>query len=239
MSIRRSQRKLQWFATIACTALLVLLSNLLSHPVPRLLSSQSAPGSTASIQTSIQPQLEPHPIVATFSSLLVAPANAQAVNVRDLAPLLYEALPYIPLENDYQDLEGDPAPQSTLLSRFVRYHTFTQQRSPLFRLDWKLTLADYLGQNETMFRDSYPNHNTLTENPFERDIEAIRALTRAQREELVNTLVDLLNPRGSQPASATIEALPATPPSQQRPAAGTGSPVPQEPRPGDAELLLQ
>ena len=237
MNVKRSHRRLQWIATIACTSLLVLLSSLLPHPVPQPLISHSESSSPVATQA----WLEQHPLVASFPSLGVAPASAQPVNVVDLVPLLYEALPYIPLENDYLDLDGNPAPQTTLLSRFVRYHTFIKQRSPLFRLDWKLTLADYLGQNETMFRDSYPNHNTLAENPFERDVEAIRALTRAQRDELVTTLVDLLNPLGSQPEASTptVEEQPASSPSQPRPRPNTDLPSFQEPRPGDAELLLQ
>jgi|GEM_PF-376810 len=236
IKVRRFFRNWQWLATVVCTSLLVILSGVLPHAVPQ---SPLAVHPDTPSSTTLRAFLEQHPIVAKFPSLGSLPASAQSVNVGDLVPLVYETLPYIPLENDYRDLEGNPAPQSTLLSRFVRYHTFVQQRSPLFRLDWKLTLADYLGQNETMFRDSYPNHNTLEENPFERDVEAIRTLTRAQREELVNTLVDLLNPLGSQPTppSSVVEETPATTP-QTRPGMGTDAPLPQEPRPGDAQLLM-
>lgn len=229
--MKRLHRRLKWFATVVCTSLLVLLASALPHPAP--LSPMTS--QVASRDTTLTPSfLKGNPIVAQFSSLRASPAIAQPVNVGDLVPLVYEALPYIPLENDYRDLDGNPSPQSTLLSRFVRYHTSVQQRSPLFRLDWKLTLADYLGQNETMFRDSYPNHNTLQENPFERDVEVIRSLTRAQRDELVNTLVDLLNPLGSQPSAPSPAVEETSPETRPR----SPAPTPQEPQPGDAELLL-
>lgn len=233
---QRFSRWLQWIATVCCTSLLVVLSSVLPHPTPPGWQVDRAESRPADATATLWEQ---QPIMARFPSLRPAPARAQTINVGDLVPLVYEALPYLPLENDYVDLDGDPAPQSTLLSRFVRYHTFVQQRSPLFRLDWKLTLADYLGENETMFADSYPNQERLQENPFAGDREAIQALTRAQREELVNTLVDLLNPLGSQPtppAAAINEPDPTSQP-QPLPGMGTGTPLPQEPQPGDAELL--
>jgi hypothetical protein len=113
---------------------------------------------------------------ATFDSWFgLAPAAAQlpAVNIADTSRVLYERLPFIPLENQYVDQDGNEVPESTLLTRLMLYHGAVQQRQPYFRLDWKLTMADYLGANETMHADTYPNSRTLRDNPMDGDVEAI------------------------------------------------------------------
>jgi len=175
-----------------------------------------------------------------------SPAVAQTpmVNVADTARVLYERLPFMPLENHYVNQNGDPASESSLITRMLLYHTGVQQRQPLFRLDWKLTLADYLDANETIVIDTYPNASILEENPLEGDQAAIRQLTRDQRNLFVDTVVILLNPlaarEAAQPAESTtpVNPDPVSPPPSVRPGTGSTVPLPQEPQPGDAQLLL-
>lgn len=167
-------------------------------------------------------------------------AVAQFADLPGVATVLYERLPDLPKANTYTSKEtGDVDPSSTLLSRFIRYHMTIKGRSPGFRLDWKLTLADYLGANETISASNYPGATTLTSNPMDEDVAAIRQLNRAQREQLVSTLVGLFNPATNTPP-ATPAPRPTDAPSRPttRPGMGSTAPLPAEPRPGDAQLLL-
>ena len=112
-------------------------------------------------------------------------------------------------------------------------------RSPGFRLDWKLTLADYLGVNEPISASNYPGAMTLTSNPMSEDVAAIQQLNRVQREQLVATLVGLFNPATNTPPTApTPSRSPASATPTTRPGMGSTTPLPSEPRPGDAQLLL-
>lgn len=218
---RSSLRHYRWWAIALTTSILVSLPLGFSRPVSNLGG---------------------YP--ATFDSWFgVAPATAQlpAVNIADTSRVLYERLPFIPLENQYVDQEGNEVPESTLLTRLMLYHGAVQQRQPYFRLDWKLTMADYLGANETMHADTYPNSRTLRDNPMDGDVEVIRQLTREQREELVDTIVVLLNPLASRPSPDPNQApvvIPSPVTTPSRPATGNVAPVPREPQPGDAQLLL-
>jgi hypothetical protein len=183
-----------------------------------------------------------------------SPATAQTgIRAPDVGQQIYQLDPDLPLENQYVNKETrEASPSNTLVSRLVRYHTYTKGRSPLYRLDWKLTLADYLGVNDRISVSVYPGADTLRSNPAQGDIAAIQKLTRAQRESLVEALVTVF----SQAAAATPatpaatpapapQAAPAQPNASPSPAPRTVAPqtqpqtVPQrEPRPGDAELLL-
>lgn len=185
------------------------------------------------------------PAIALLSPWATAPAIAQApnLNIADTARVLYEQLPFMPLENQYLNQDGEEVPESSLITRMLLYHTAVQRRQPLFRLDWKLTLADYLDANETIMASTYPNSSTLQENPMEGDKAAIRGLTRQQREQFVDTIVLLLNPLAAREATTpSTPAAPApgsVPPEPAlRPGTGSTTPLPQEPRPGDAQLLL-
>lgn len=220
LALRSVLRRYRWWAIALTTSILVSLPLGLSQPVANL----------------------EYP--ARFDSWFgAAPAAAQlpAVNIADTSRVLYERLPFIPLENQYVDQDGNELPESTLLSRLMLYHGAVQQRQPYFRLDWKLTMADYLGANETMHADTYPNSRMLQENPMDGDVEAIRQLTREQREELVDTIVLLLNPLASRVSSPeatpspVVTPSPATSPSRP---AGSVAPSTREPQPGDAQLLL-
>lgn len=157
-------------------------------------------------------------------------ANAEA------SRRVYQLIPELPLENQYvSSVTGDVAVNNTLISRLINYHTFIKGRTPIFRLDWKLTLADYLGVNERVNLETYPGTETLTVNPAETDIEIIRGLNRAQRDRLVDALVSVFAPAPSEQPSPqptpAVESSPVPTPSGSR----VGPP---QPRPGDAQLLL-
>jgi hypothetical protein len=134
---------------------------------------------------------------STYTSLLVAqPAYAQRVNPSEAWQQVYKQLPDLPKENRYISQEtGKVAENNTLVSRMMRYHIYVKGRAPNYRLDWKLTLADYLDANEVMYETLYPGHDTLRQNPFAGDRAAIRRLNRQQRNALVQALVNVFNNR--------------------------------------------
>jgi len=150
---------------------------------------------------------------------------------------VYERLPNLPLENQYVNNEtGKVDENNTLASRLIRYHIFVKNRPPGYRLDWRLTLADYLGAHEYLVESQYPGGNTLRTNPMESDRAAIAKLSRKQRAALVDVLVSIFN-------TNRLEAPAPTPnPSPSRPSTTPNrSPIPSStpslPKPGDANLL--
>lgn len=154
--------------------------------------------------------------------------------VRDVWKQVYQQLPNLPLENKYVSQEtGKVNPNSTLVDRLIRYHVYTKGRSPNYRLDWKLTLADYLRANEVIQEAGYPGADTLRQNPLEGDLAAISRLNRKQRDALVQTLVSVFNPNRAVSPTENETSVPPQP-----------SPTPQQetpsfnrPKPGDARLL--
>ncbi|MBL1173683.1 hypothetical protein [Pantanalinema sp. GBBB05] len=117
---------------------------------------------------------------------------------------IYQRVPTLPLENQYVSKETKKvATDNTLVGRFIRYHLYSKGRLPFYRLDWKISLADYLGVNERMDETDYPSRDTLNQNPMEADIVAIRGLTRAQRDALVQALVDAFTASSSTPTTPT------------------------------------
>ncbi|TVQ23880.1 MAG: hypothetical protein EA367_02055 [Leptolyngbya sp. DLM2.Bin15] len=180
---------------------------------------------------------QPLPIAQT-SGRSVTPGTANTADTTWRT--IYQALPTLPFENHYiSRATGEVATDNTLVGRIVQYHVNIRRRSPLFRLDWKLTLADYLGVNEWIDTGTYPGATTLNENPLEGDRQAIVDLSRAQRDELVEVLVLLFNP-------SYISNLQATPihdlssPTSSTPSTPTAPPpssLPPLPQPGDAQLL--
>lgn len=155
------------------------------------------------------------------------------VRVSEVWKKVYEQLPNLPQENQYISQEtGKVAEDNTLIGRLIRYHVYVKARPTQYRLDWKLTLADYLGVNEPMLVLNYPGREALKENPLEQDQKAIQQLNRAERDALVNTLVRLFNPNATNIDNPTIpkpnssSTPPKTPPGL--------TPLPQS---GDAELL--
>jgi hypothetical protein len=161
------------------------------------------------------------------------PATAQIFSSQDSWRQVYQRLPNFPLENQYVSNEtGNVDSDSTLASRLIRYHIFVKSRPPNYRLDWKLTLADYLGAHEYLVESQYPGGNTLRQNPMEGDRAAIEKLSRAQRDALIDVLVSIFNPNPS--------GTPAPAPSASPPPPTTPNPraTPSLPKPGDAQLLL-
>jgi hypothetical protein len=125
------------------------------------------------------------------SLLSTQPAYAQRVSSTEVWQQVYKQLPDLPKENQYISKEtGKVAENNTLVSRMIRYHVYVKGRPPNYRLDWKLTLADYLDANELMYDGSYPGNDTLRQNPFEGDRTAIRRLNRRQRDALIQALVN-------------------------------------------------
>lgn len=178
----------------------------------------------------------------TAHSLLLSPAYAQRFNPDTVWRQVYEKLPDLPLENQYISREtGKVESDNTLVGRFIRYHIYVKGRPPVYRLDWKITLADYLGINEFLEAATYPSSDTLTKNPMESDIAAIKSLSRAQRDALVQTIVDIFNSAyhgSTTPTVPSTNSSPAAP--QPAPSAAPANPAPslREPQPGDANLLL-
>lgn len=153
-------------------------------------------------------------IVTTLSVLLPevltqSPVLAQRVRPEGVWQVVYERVPSLPKENQYVSKEtGKVEADNTLVGRFARYHLYVAGRSPLYRFDWKLTLADYLGLglNGAFDETSYPSRATLRINPADGDRAAINRLNRSQREALVQALVDAFSP-----AADSSQASPAMP----------------------------
>jgi hypothetical protein len=156
-------------------------------------------------------------VVCTIQGFIPAASFAQLDSPGDVSQFVYKKLPNLPLENQYIRVKtSKPATESTLISRLMQYHSI-KGRSPLYRLDWKITLADYLGINDFLRPEIYPGNAFLKTSPLERDRKAVQALTRAQRNALVQALVDGAT---GQDSSASV----AEPPTPAQPKA-----VPEEP----------
>jgi len=122
----------------------------------------------------------------------IQPAFAQRISPGELWRAVYERLPNIPKENQYISRETRKvAIDDTLIRRLIHYHVYIKQRSPAYRFDWKLTLADYLNANEPIYVATYPGNGSLRQNPLPGDRAAITKLTRQERNQLVQVLVDI------------------------------------------------
>lgn len=142
-----------------------------------------------------------------------------------IAAQIYTQYPDFPTENTYTlGRGGEVAVDDTLISRLIRYHLYVMNRPANFRLDWKLTIADYLDAFERIRAARYPSADVLSENPMEGDKTAIRAMTRQQRNQLSQALFDLFIGRevGASPEPST----PAEPPGEA-----------EQTQPGAADLL--
>jgi hypothetical protein len=157
---------------------------------------------------------------------------------------VYELMPELPREDQYVDrVTGLPVQNSTLVTRLIRYHLFIKSRAPNYRLDWKLTLADYLDANEWISPSLYSSADTLRPNPLNGDKAAIGQLNRAQRDQLVTVLVSIFSRdstsgnsasdhSGDRPGGNLINSgQPAAP-------SPIYSPAPVQTQPGAAQLLL-
>jgi hypothetical protein len=159
--------------------------------------------------------------------------NTSSIRVEGAAAIVYQQLPYLPKENGYISKEtGEINPEHTLISRFIRYSQDLKKRTNRYRFDWKLTLADYLGANETINPETYPGSLTLTTNPFETDVKAIQALNRRQRQELVDLLAFIYKPQ----VTTQAPKIKPSPTPQSTPIDESGKP--SLAKPGDAQLLM-
>jgi hypothetical protein len=173
---------------------------------------------------------------SVFKWLGVQPAAAQFSIPQDAWRRVYERLPNLPRENQYVSKEtGKVDENNTLIGRLMRYHVFVKRRPPMYRLDWKLTFADYLGANNYLVESQYPSADTLGENPMESDRKVIEKLNRAQRDALVNVLVSIFNTNSPQEPAATPSGIPSAAPAP--PTSSSPSTTPSLPKPGDAQLL--
>ncbi|HYW17806.1 MAG TPA: hypothetical protein VE956_00590 [Nodularia sp. (in: cyanobacteria)] len=155
----------------------------------------------------------------------IQPALAQRISPGDIWQKVYQQLPDLPKENQYLSKDtGKIAENDTLASRLITYHIYRKGRAPNYRLDWKLTLADYLDANEVIYDESYPGNDTLRQNPLEGDRAAISRLNRQQRNALVQVLADIFNPNPQNTQTPRRDTTPT--PS-----------TPQLPQRGGAELL--
>ncbi|MBD1935950.1 hypothetical protein H6F73_01240 [Microcoleus sp. FACHB-68] len=169
--------------------------------------------------------------VGNFGMLRPQPVFAQQATAVQAGAQVYQRLPDFPLENDYVNQEtGKVDPDNTLVSRLIRYHIYVKGRPPNYRLDWKLTLADYLGANELIDETVYPGRDVLRENPMEKDRAVISRLDRTQRDALIQALVTIFNPNYENIA----EPEPAPNPAPDIPQTPNRKPLPQA---GDADLL--
>jgi hypothetical protein len=186
----------------------------------------------------------------SLQALSLQPALAEAIRANEVWQRVYTLDPSLPRENQYVSREtGKVSEDNTLVSRLIRYHIYVKGRPPNYRLDWKLTLADYLGANDLMVEARYPGADFLKTNPMQGDIAAIKAMTRAQRDALVQALVTVFTTPEATSEPTTPSATPTSPqppvpspspspsPSPQATPESTGVPLLREPQPGDARLL--
>lgn len=176
------------------------------------------------------------PIHIAQSNSNQAPSQPARRRPEDTWEQVYRRLPNLPRENQYINRElREVRPNNTLVSRMIRYHVYIKARPVNYRLDWKLTLADYLGANELIDDRTYPGADTLDRNPLDGDRAIIQKLNRAQRDELVQVLVDVFSPRVETPAASPASSIAPSP--TRTPTAPTVPERSREPRPGDAQLL--
>ncbi len=239
--------------TFTCTmAIVALLSALVrSNAAPTIVTSSAIDRT--------QPQAE------RIAQLMLPNRLQTRYRINDMWQLVYQAMPDLPLENQYTNTEtGEIDDDYTLMRRLIRYHVYVKNRPPLFRLDWKLTLADYLtvtdpntGQtvsaNERISDATYPGNNVLTGSSassgtgdasqplsvLDGDRAAIARLTPEQRDRLVDVLAMIFNPAYAD----AVEAHAATEAAQDRVANPASNPnsgrdLPRAPQAGDANLLI-
>lgn len=164
-------------------------------------------------------------IAGQTNLLNIQPAIAQRISPSEIWQQVYQQLPDFPKENQYINKQtGKVAENNTLASRLIRYHIYIKERAPNYRLDWKLTLADYLDANEAIYEPTYPGNDILRQNPLDGDRAAIKRLNRRQRDTLVQILTNIFNP-----SQNTLTPPPNTNPSTST----TPKPAPT----GGAQLL--
>lgn len=169
----------------------------------------------------------------TSFNLGLSVAKAQELRPEIVAAEVYRRIRELPQENQYLSQEtGEVDLNNTLISRLIRYHQYVKNRPLNYRLDWKLTLADYFGVNEPIRDFRYPGSSTLQNNPKDGDRAVIINLTRPQRNELVETLVSIYTGKSQNNSTTNSSDSPT------QPASNNSNSLPKLPQSGDAELLL-
>lgn len=159
-------------------------------------------------------------------------AWGQLSRVEGAVEQVYRQLPNLPREDGYG---GDSRGVRTLLHRLMVYHLQIMGRSPFSRLDWQLTLADYLDANEVMLAQNYPGATLLSSNPYDRDRQVIQGLSRGERQALLGALLSGFGASPEPDRRFVREQLP-----QPLGATPTPSPTPAPfviPPAGSADLL--
>jgi hypothetical protein len=171
-------------------------------------------------------------VLLGLSLALILPTQAQSVKFADAWQQVYAQMPMLPKENQYIDRETKRVEQdNTFVGRLISYHIYVKGRPPALRLDWKHTIADYLGANEAIDLDLYPTQRRLQTNPLEGDRAVIQNLTRGQRDQLIQALIVALSPQGDEPTTgSSTPVLPS-------PTPVLPSPSRTAPQPGGADLL--
>ncbi|MEM9569227.1 MAG: hypothetical protein AAF974_13070 [Cyanobacteria bacterium P01_E01_bin.34] len=103
--------------------------------------------------------------------------------IRDIpekATQIYELVP---------DLPGG-GEDERWLQRLLLYHVRTKGRLANSRFDWRLTFADFLGANETMYADQYPPGSTEV-NPLNGDRDRFQTMTRQDRNEFLAAILQV------------------------------------------------
>ncbi len=173
-------------------------------------------------------------VLASSLSFPLGAALAQSRSPKTVAEEVYQQLPNLPQENGYtRSATNQTATDSTLVSRLIQYHTAVKGRSPLYRLDWKITLADYLGINDYLDAEVYPGKSFLTENPMQPDIAAVQKLSRSERNALIQALVNRFG--GGEGAAQAVSTSQTAPKAADRPPL---APTPFPARGSAADLLL-
>ena len=169
-------------------------------------------------------------VASNIKNIPFSPVYAQSLRPEMAAEQVYQLIPELPQENQYLSQETqEVATKNTLVSRFIRYHQYVKSRPVKFRLDWQLTIADYLKANEQISYARYPGSKTLTTHPLESDRAVIANLSRSQRNQLIDTLVSIYNPDTSSTPNTTTEPT--------KPSSNNSNTAPRLPQPGDADLL--
>ncbi|UFP93437.1 hypothetical protein [Gloeobacter morelensis] len=105
-----------------------------------------------------------------------------ATRFETAAAKVYEQMPNL----ERGELPGKP--ESTLVRRLMLYHASIRGRPETSRLDWKLTLSDYLGYNLNIDPATYPEYKA-GQDTLARDRAAVDALSRRERNRLIDVLV--------------------------------------------------
>ena len=165
----------------AIAVLLVTITASLPHSI------HTAEVPTANRSSRLVPPLLRAPALLFQPSVQAQPQRVRRPDPEAIAAQIYQQLPELPLENQYLNESGEAAIENTLLTRLIQYHLYIQKRPTNFRLDWKLTLADYLGAFARMREADYPNYG-LRQNPMAGDVTAVESLDAQTRDRLVNAL---------------------------------------------------